>query len=288
MTKSADDIRRFFNGAGLSTHPDIHERIFADVLRAHRRTTAHLPAQPEIWRFAMRHPITKYAFAAVVVLAAIVGLTIYSRTGSVTWALDQSIEALSKYKAVFMEGWDTERTWKEDGDLEPKPSKSWAVANEAQTMIEKFRTEVDGVPILVTNGQKTWRYDAGTGTVRVEDRPYVASECWLGSRFFEQLKAFLESGTLTRCEMTHGKDSATGRQRMFLTCAWEDGRFNGPRSMWLAFDSETKLPVGFKQWENSGWEGPPSLIVEKFTYYESLPDSLFEFELPPGATVVEQ
>ncbi len=236
----------------------------------------------------MRHPLTKYAVAAAVVLAAIIGLSIYSRTGSVTWAIDQSIEALSKYHAVLMEGWGTERSWKEDGDLEPRPSKSWAVANEAQTMVEKYRTEVDGVPILVTNGQKTWRYDPATNTVRVEDRPYVACECWLGSWFFEQLKAAFASGILTRHEVTHGKDAATGEPRIFLTCAWEDKRFNGPRSMWLAFDSQSKLPVGFKQWENADWEGPPSLIVEKITYYESLPDSLFELDPPPGATVVEQ
>ncbi len=286
--KPAEDIRQFFEGAGLRTNPDIHERVFADVLRAHQRTTIHAPAWPEIWRCTVRHPITKYAVAAAVVLAAIVGFTIYSRTGSVTWAIDQSIEALSKYRAVLMEGWDTERTWKEDGDLEPRPSKSWAVANEAQTMVEKYRTEVDGVPILVTNGQKTWRYDRATNTVRVEDRPCVACECWLGSRFFEQLKAAFASGMLTRYQVTHGKDSATGEPRIFLTCAWEDKRFNGPRSMWLAFDSQSKLPVSFRQWENTGWEGPPSLIVEKITYYEGLPDSLFEFDPPPGATVVEQ
>jgi len=40
------------------------------------------------------------------------------------------------------------------------------------------------------------------------------------------------------------------------------------------------------QWENARWEGPPALVVEKITYYESLPDELFGFEIPEGATVI--
>ncbi len=235
----------------------------------------------------MRHPITKYAIAAVLVLAAMVGFSIYSRTGSVMWALDQSIEALSEYNAVIVEGWDSERTWRQDGSLEPRPAEMWAVANADQTMVEKYRHEIDGVPTLVTNGEKTWRYDPQTNTVRIENRPYIASECWF-SQLLDQLKDFRGAGVITHWEEAYGKDPATGKQRVFLTLAWLDGRWNGPRSLWLEFDLESKLLVSLKQWENAGWEGPPSLIVERITYHESLPDDLFGFEIPEGATVVEQ
>ncbi len=285
--KPADEIRRLFENAALSTHAGPHERVFADVLDAYQRAFTGSPAPPEKWRFAMRHPITKYAIAAVLVLAAMVGFSIYSRTGSVMWALDQSIEALSKYNAVIVEGWDSERTWRQDGSLEPRPAKMWAVANADQTMVEKYRHEIDGVPTLVTNGEKTWRYDPQTNTVRIENRPYIASECWL-SQLLDQLKDFREAGVITHWEEACGKDPATGKQRVFLTLAWLDGRWNGPRSLWLEFDLESKLLVSLKQWENAGWEGPPSLIVERITYYESLPGDLFEFEIPEGATVVEQ
>ena len=50
---------------------------------------------------------------------------------------------------------------------------------------------------------------------------------------------------------------------------------------------ESNLLVGLKQWENANWEGPPALVAEKCTYYENLPDELFEFEIPEGATVIE-
>ena len=142
--------------------------------------------------------------------------------------------------------------------------------------------------VLTTNGKKTWWYYPGTNTVRVENRAYVASECWFGSRFLEQLKAFHESGVLTRYETTSDKDPGTGKPRIVLRCAWEDKRYNGPRSMQFEFDAETDLLTGVRQWENSNWEGPATLVGEKITYSERLPDELFEFEIPPGATVVKR
>ncbi len=154
-------------------------------------------------------------------------------------------------------------------------------------MVEKYRHEAEGIPIITTNGRKTWRYDPQANTVRIENRPYIASECWFGGQFLEQLKAFRDSVLPTHWEETYGKDPRTGKQRVSLKIAWLTERFNGPRSMVIEFDVDSKLLVGFRQWENAKWEGPATLVVEKITYYESLPDELFEFEIPEGATVIE-
>ena len=286
--KPADDIRRVFQNAGLSTNPSVHERVFADVLQARQQAIAESPARPERWRLVMRNPLTKYAIAAALLLTALVGFSLFHGTGGVTWAIEQSIQTLGKYRAVIVEGSAAECIFREGGGMEPRSFKAWAVANEDQTAVQKARHEVNGIPILTTNGEKTWWYFPATNTVRVENRAYVASELWVGSRFLEQLKAFRDSGVLTRYETTLGKDPGTGKPRIVLRCAWEDKRYNGPRSMRLEFDTETNLLTGIRQWENSNWEGPATLVGEKITYCESLPDELFEFQTPPGATVQEQ
>ena len=286
--KPADDITRVFQNAGLSTNPNIHERVFADVLQAQQQGNAESPAAPERWRLVMRKPLVKYAIAAALVLAALVGFSLFHGTGGVTWGIEQSIEALGKYRAIVVEGSAAECMFREGGGMEPRSFKAWAVANEDQTAVRKARHEVNGIPILTTNGQKTWWYYPGTNTVRVENRAYAASELWVGSRLLEQLKAFHDSGVLTRYETTSGQDPGTGKPRIVLRCAWEDQRYNGPRSMRLEFDTETNLLTGIRQWENSNWEGPATLVGEKITYRESLPDELFEFQTPPGATVQEQ
>jgi outer membrane lipoprotein-sorting protein len=108
------------------------------------------------------------------------------------------------------------------------------------------------------------------------------------SRMLEQLKELRDSGKylLTDWKETYGKDPASGRERVYLTFALTQGPFS-PRSMWFEFDAESKLLIGYKQWGNSNLEGTPLIVVEKITFYETLPDELFEFEIPEGATVVE-
>lgn len=233
----------------------------------------------------MKSPLAKVTAAAALVIVCVIGVFLFSRTSGAAWAIEQSIEALSKYNAVLIEG--SESFLDEDGQLQMRTGKTWWVTNEDQTKVIKERTDIDGVTILIANGQETWRYDPQTNTV-IKNRPYGMPEGWIGSRLLEQLKTFHESGLITKWEVTYGEDPIMNKQRAYLTVAWLDKRYNGPRSMWFEFDVESKLVVSLKQWENANWEGPPRAVSEKITYYENLPDSHFEFEIPEGATVIEE
>lgn len=267
---------------------DHRDKLEHDLLIALTQPSRQKGQSLRIWRILMKTKLAKLTVAAMIALAVILTITLFNQWSSPAWAIEQSIAALDRFRAVSLEGWESERTWKENGSMELRPFKSWAVANKDQTQVEKYRTEVAGFLTLTTNGQKTWRYDPNTNTVRIEDRPYVASECWFGSRFLEQLEDFRDKGVFTCWEVTYGKNPATSNQRAFLKIAWLDGRFNGPRSMRIEFDVKSMLPVGLKQWENSNWKGPASLVVENVTYHETLPDDMFEFKIPEGATVIEQ
>jgi len=283
---SADKIKRYFKKAELSINPETDERVFTDVLRARQKIKENRPVIPvNTWRIIMKSPLAKVTAAAALVIVCVIGVFLFSRTSGAAWAIEQSIEALSKYNAVLIEG--SESFLDEDGQLQMRTSKTWWVTNEDQTRVIKERTDIDGVTILIANGQETWRYDPQTNTV-IKNRPYGMPEGWIGSRLLEQLKTFHESGLITKWEVTYGEDPVMNKQRAYLTVAWLDKRYNGPRSMWFEFDVESKLVVSLKQWENANWEGPPRAVSEKITYYENLPDSHFEFEIPEGATVIEE
>jgi outer membrane lipoprotein-sorting protein len=287
MTDREKEFENLVRDIRFDDTPDYNhrEKLEQSLLSALNKQSRHKPQAPNIWRIIMKSQITKLATAAVIIVAVAVLLTVLNNTTSTAWAIEQSIEALSKYNAILFEG--SESFLDEDGKLQIRDKKAWAAANEDQTRVEKERHEVNGVPTLITNGVETWRYDPQTNTV-IKNLPYGTPEGWIGSRFFEQLKAFIESGVIKDWEVTYGKDPVTSKQRAFLTVAWLDKRYNGPRSMWFEFDVESKLVVSMKQWENANWEGPPRIVSEKITYYESLPDELFEFEIPEGATVIEK
>ena len=288
--KPEQDIAKFIKNAGLNINPDAHERIFRDVLGNYKQIGKNNSAdlQPGYWRIIMTGRIAKLAMAAVVIAAITLGVSIFLKTESSAWAIEQSIEAIARYKAVFTEGFQCPRLWKKDGSLELLPAKTWAVENQDQTRVEKCRMEIEGFLTLTTNGQKTWRYDPNTNTVSIENYPYMATELGI-SRMLEQLKELRDSGKylLTNWKETYGKDPASGRDRVYLTFALPQGP-PSPRSMWFEFDAESKLLIGYKQWENPDMEDPSLIVVEKITYYETLPDELFEFQIPEGAKVIEK
>jgi len=81
--RPADDIRRLFKNAELRIHPDGDEWVFEDVLKARQIVTGNLPATPDsAWRTIMRSPLTKLAAAALVVIACLIGLSLWRTTGS--------------------------------------------------------------------------------------------------------------------------------------------------------------------------------------------------------------
>ncbi|MGB2862069.1 MAG: hypothetical protein WBC05_01980 [Sedimentisphaerales bacterium] len=283
--KSLKDIENRVAQFNVNPRSEMRSKVLDEALEIQRNQKQRSTSDTYTWRTIMKSSQTKVAAAAVLIIACLIGVFIINETSSVAWAIEQSIEALSKYNAVLIEG--SESFLDEDGKLQMRTGKTWWVADEDQTKVKKERNDIDGVTILIANGQETWRYDPQTNTV-IKNRPYGMPEGWIGSRMLEQLQAFHELGIITQWDITYDNDPVTSKQRAFLTVAWLDKRYNGPRSMWIEFDVESKLVVSLKQWENANWEGSPSAVSEKITYYESLPDSLFEFEIPEGATVIEE
>lgn len=79
--KPADDIRRLFEDAELNVHPDTDEQVFEDVQRARRKIEDNLTTVPNRWRITMKSPLAKLAIAAVVAIAVVLGLVMWTGTG---------------------------------------------------------------------------------------------------------------------------------------------------------------------------------------------------------------
>ena len=103
---------------------------------------------------------------------------------------------------------------------------------------------------------------------------------WLGPELLEMLS------TAESAQTVRGKDPATGRDRIMLMCSMTD--VHGAQSWIIEFDLASKLPVAFKQWQNLDRSGPPAFEAFKITYYEDLPDDMFNVRIPGNPTRVEK
>jgi len=93
--KSAEDIKRYFQRATLSTNPDKHEAIFEKMQRAQEQSKTTVPASYRL-RYGskiMKSPIAKLTAAAVVIIAVALTISIWDKTTPAAYALEQTVEA---------------------------------------------------------------------------------------------------------------------------------------------------------------------------------------------------
>jgi hypothetical protein len=80
-----------------------------------------------------------------------------------------------------------------------------------------------------------------------------------------------------------GTDAEAGKERLYL----KGNSLDANQSFELEFDVETKLLVGVRFWlGNTSHQGLPSGEFHKIIYYEDLPDSMFEIDLPSADEII--
>ena len=153
-------------------------------------------------------------------------------------------------------------------------------ANETRTQSADVVVKGSHGAITWTKDGATYHYEPSQNTVYFEKALTVGMAQWFGPELLEML------GQAENAEVIRGKDPATGRDRAMLLCSMTD--VHGPQSWAIEFDVASKLPVAFKKWENLDRNGPPSFDAFKLTYYEDLPDSVFDVRIPGNPTHVEK
>ncbi|MHC4444826.1 MAG: zf-HC2 domain-containing protein [Planctomycetota bacterium] len=238
------------------------------------------PRISPIWRNIMKSRISKFAAAAAIVLAVIIGMNLLTTSPNGTskaWAIEQTIEALENINSLYMSGVIRDKHALE-GDFE-----TWARPHSKHKYSGDVRLETKNGAIVVASEQKniTYLYDPDQNIVSVKKGSGAIISPWLGKEFFEFMKKHMVDW-----KETYDKDPETGNDCVFVTCR-DNNPNRDPKSWWFQFDLETKLPVSFKQWMNYKSEGQPQFYAKKLVYNIELPEGIFEFKIPEGAKVVD-
>ena len=231
--------------------------------------------QIKIWRIIMKSQITKLAAAAVIVLAVVLSVTILNHTTTPVWAIEQTIEAIEGFKAIYSSG----ITVDEDGiEFEVE---FWARTNKDGTGSGDFRMETKGGKVTVVNEEQnvTYKYDPSRNVVLVESGIRFYCRPWVDGKFFRIMK-----DVCTDWKEEYRKDESIGGDCVFVTARNPESS----QSYEFQFDLRTKLPIRGKVWQNSDFEGKPNITANKIIYNPVLPDGIFDFEIPEGATVIEE
>jgi hypothetical protein len=258
-----------------SASPELDRRIDSLIARADKKQTQ----TSNTWRLIMKNRITKFAAAAVIIIAVTLSITLFDKTATPAWAIEDTIEALENVYSIKISGPAPNFSLGEFGRQLDGDFVIWAKPDENGLGSKELRFEGSNWVIAVDASEKTYFYDSEQNCVVVKDFNNFHMNPWLGSNFFHTVKRFAENW-----KVSYGKDEETDRESIFATCIYTPE----VKSWWIQFDAETRLPVRFKQWKNMTFEGAPEFFAENIEYNPPLPEGIFEFEIPEGAKVIHK
>ena len=232
---------------------------------------------------------TSAKITAAVMIIVCLGMAVYliDKAATPAWAIDQSIEAMKNYRCIYFSGiismpWGDSFGGLGVQKLAELPESQgqfemWAQADEELSRSSRVKMVLPD-DVMISSGEQQAFLRLGDGTTYDIQGDLMRIDPWPTSALLSSLKVDADSWTEFR-----GRDAATGKERIFV----EYSSFYENRFYKFEFDSESKLLVGLKQWENSDSpEGPPIFDIRKIVFFEQLPDEIFEINLPEASEII--
>jgi hypothetical protein len=268
--RPAEEIKDLLKNVPVNTNSHKDRQVLDEILYEMDQSQKTQPAanRPNIWRIIMKNNISKIA-ATFIVIAVVLSFLVIDKFNAPVWALSDTIEALKNLNAVHV-----------IGAFPGGTAQIWMRSNKTGSYSTDSVVRGSHGAITWTKDGSTYHYEPGQNTVYFENAITLGLSQWLGPELMEMLSKADNTQTI------RGKDAATDRERITLICSMID--VNGPQSWMIEFDLETKLPVALKQWQNLDRGGQPDFEAYKITYYEALPDNLFEVHIPGDPTYTEK
>jgi hypothetical protein len=110
--KPADEIKRLINKSDVTTSSKTDKRILGEALEHLEKLKQQRSAgtRPDIWRTIMKSSITKIAAAAVIVIAAVLGINLWNRSMPAAYALEQTIQANHTVRYIHIKDFDAKHS----------------------------------------------------------------------------------------------------------------------------------------------------------------------------------
>ena len=283
--KSLKDIEKKVTNFKVNPTSELRSKVLDGALQVQKNRKQQNTSGTYTWRLIMKSKMTKFAVAAVMIFAILIGVNMLK--GKPAWAIEQSIEAMKNYRGIHFSGtismsWDGFFVALGVQELPELPDslgeiEIWARADEE--LSRSSAVKIICPNNIIISGRKLQSYIQLTdGTTYDIQGDHMKIDPWPTSRLLEIVKK--DKATWTE---HYGMDAKTGKERIFVKCSATDIN----KSWELEFDSESKLLVSLRQWNNSkNHEGLPTFDIWKIEYYEQLPDEVFKIDLPDSTEII--
>jgi hypothetical protein len=274
-----DLIKSFYatKRSSIAASEEMDKRVLDDALqtleKSNKASTANI--ETKIWRVTMKNKIIKFAAAAVVIIAAVFGLTtILDHGAAPAYAVEQTIKAMKKIRTVYMRGEFYKQgkfeCWMKFAGDPDKPTHIWL-----------GRTGNNLCKICSPEG--VFGLNKRTKAVHFARRDERDKD-WVikfGSFFKDAVSKANETDSV---EIYNEKDQKTGKEVIVVLIKTSN------REQKFLVDPETKLPISFSTMRE---DAPMEMMrktlavknLEWIRYNEQSPDGIFD--MPADAKIVK-
>jgi len=271
--KPADNVSNLIKKLHRKASAELDERVHGEIAKALEKSTKTKSAvmQPIVWRTIMKSRISKFAAAAVIIIAVVLLINIFDKSIAPAYALEQTIEAISNTLTVHVFG----RDWNNNG------VEMWMKADEDTKEVEYFYiNKIDERKLIVATPELTYYYDRESNTVRKVEGLDIHSSFRMDN-VFEQIDEIARDlgGTIIDYRKY---DEKRGQEVIVLEVISEMITFEA------LIDPETYLPISVGI-TKSGLDTNREILryVDEIYYDDPVPEKIFEFEIPKGAQVFD-
>jgi len=267
-----ENIEKTIKKFNIDVNPEKDHEIFDELRQAQARSKQSKSgiSQIDLWRIIMKSKITKFATAAVFVVAvAILSMTFLDKAVTPAYAIEQTIEAMRSIKSIhaFTTDWDDSQ------------GETWVQIN-PETGQEEYHYSDQGNLLIVATPQATYFYDKDKNLVRIQKEYTPASSVSI-SKFFEELPKWVQEHD-GKYEFYTQFDENLQKRIIIVHVVLPVME----KEFYVRIDPQTKLPINIEAITSKSGQGVKS--VDRVEYNISIPEGIFKFEIPEGAKVIYQ
>jgi outer membrane lipoprotein-sorting protein len=283
----------------VATSPQIDEKVLGDALTAFEKSKTEQSAElrPSVWRIVMKSKITKFAAAAIIIVAAVLSINIFDKslpTASATQVLQDAIKAVSDVWSVHMKA--RMRTLPDDNfsliglELDFVPIEMWK--RTSKEGLVQWRVEKPGRVLLMDGKSTLMLIRPNHGVIKKRPLPQGCFDSWQG--------LLLNVQDLLDDELQVAKNDARrqvirqkieGRDKLILKVEVKTNvaKDDYLRNIFISesdhlkvyqFDAQTKLLESFQVYVHSEEEDVLIFEVTDIEYNKEIDDSIFKLDLP--------
>ena len=164
-------------------------------------------------------------------------------------------------------------------DANGSPIEMWAEVNPDTGLMTNFHiNQIDQKIIIISTPKKTYSYDQSTNVAKIKDGPGLESPFRFGN-FIADMTAWARRID-GRIERRRAFDAKLDREVIVLEMTSSRGDIT------VVVDSDTKHPIRFDSAQGLSFRQPFKWKSIDMVYEDPLPEGIFEFVIPEGATVI--